>query len=82
MDSQKVDLFIMTNAEYFEAHQLAEIKERLLNCSLDNPITALFFATSCMAKSVLPSCALAKKTKTIRCNNSRILFINSLLMIN
>lgn len=31
MDSQKVDLFIMTNAEYFEAHQLAEIKERLLN---------------------------------------------------
>lgn len=30
MDAQKVDMFIMTNAKYFESHQIAQIRERLL----------------------------------------------------
>ena len=30
MDTQKVDMFIMTNGKYFEAHQLNLIRERLL----------------------------------------------------
>ena len=30
MDSQKVDLFMMTNGKYFESHQIAEIRNRLL----------------------------------------------------
>ena len=30
MDAQKVDLYIMTNAKYFESHQIAQIRERLL----------------------------------------------------
>lgn len=30
MDSQKVDLFIISNSKYFEPHQLFQIKERLL----------------------------------------------------
>ncbi|MBL7928821.1 MAG: TM2 domain-containing protein [Bacteroidia bacterium] len=31
MDSQKVDLFLMTNAKFFESHQVQMIRERLLN---------------------------------------------------
>ena len=30
MDSQKVDLFIMTNGKYFESHHVAQIRDRLL----------------------------------------------------
>lgn len=30
MDSQKVDMFIMSNGKYFESHQLPRIRERLL----------------------------------------------------
>lgn len=30
MDAQKVDMFIMTNAKFFESHQLNLIRERLL----------------------------------------------------
>ncbi len=30
METQKVDMFIMTNAKYFETHQINEIRERLL----------------------------------------------------
>ena len=30
MDSQKVDMFIMTNGKFFESHQVASIRERLL----------------------------------------------------
>ncbi len=30
MDVQKVDLFIMANGKYFESHQVAQIRERLL----------------------------------------------------
>ena len=30
MDSQKVDLFIISNSKYFDSHQLFQIKERLL----------------------------------------------------
>ncbi|MDA3945027.1 MAG: TM2 domain-containing protein [Bacteroidetes bacterium] len=30
MESQKVDLFILTNGKYFESHQVAQIRERLL----------------------------------------------------
>lgn len=30
MDAQKVDLFLMTNARYFESHQMLQIRERLL----------------------------------------------------
>ena len=31
MDTQKVDMYIMTNAKYFEAHQIPIIRERLLS---------------------------------------------------
>lgn len=30
MDSQKVDLFIMTNGKFFESHEVAAIRDRLL----------------------------------------------------
>jgi len=30
MDSQKVDMFIMSNGKFFEAHQMNMIRERLL----------------------------------------------------
>lgn len=30
MDAQKVDMFIMTNAKYFESHQIPAIREKLL----------------------------------------------------
>ncbi|MBI3235191.1 MAG: TM2 domain-containing protein [Bacteroidetes bacterium] len=30
MDAQKVDMFIMTNAKFFESHQVNAIRERLL----------------------------------------------------
>lgn len=30
MDSQKVDMFIMSNSKYFESHNLPSIRERLL----------------------------------------------------
>ena len=30
MDSQKVDMFIMGNAKFFEAHQVGTIRDRLL----------------------------------------------------
>lgn len=29
MDSQKLDMYLMTNSKYFEAHQIAEIRTRL-----------------------------------------------------
>ncbi len=31
MESQKVDMFIMTNGKYFESHHLGQIRERLIN---------------------------------------------------
>jgi TM2 domain-containing membrane protein YozV len=31
MDTQKVDMYIMTNAKYFEAHQIPIIRDRLLS---------------------------------------------------
>jgi len=34
MDAQKVDMFIMTNGKYFESHQVAQIRDSLIN--LDN----------------------------------------------
>ena len=30
MDSQKVDMFIMTNSKFFESHEVAAIRDRLL----------------------------------------------------
>ena len=30
MESQKVDMFIMTNAKFFESHQIHAIRERLI----------------------------------------------------
>ena len=30
MESQKVDLFIMTNGKFFETHQIMQIRDRLL----------------------------------------------------
>lgn len=30
MESQKVDMFIMANGKYFEAYQLAQIRDRLM----------------------------------------------------
>ena len=35
MESQKVDMFMMTNAKFFEGHQLNAIRERLLNMDDD-----------------------------------------------
>jgi TM2 domain-containing membrane protein YozV len=34
MDAQKVDMFIMTNGKFFESHQVAQIRDRLI--SLDD----------------------------------------------
>ncbi len=31
MDAQKVDMFLMTNAKFFESHHLGSIREQLLN---------------------------------------------------
>lgn len=31
MEAQKVDMFIMSNSRYFESHQMAAIRDRLLN---------------------------------------------------
>lgn len=31
MDSQKVDLFIMTNSKFFESYQVPHIRQKLLN---------------------------------------------------
>lgn len=30
MDAQKVDMFIMTNGKFFESHQVAQIRDRLI----------------------------------------------------
>lgn len=30
MDAQKVDMFLMTNAKYFEGHQVNAVREKLL----------------------------------------------------
>ncbi len=35
MDAQKVDMFIMANAKYFESHHLNMIRERLLSMDDD-----------------------------------------------
>ena len=39
MDSQKVDMYIMSNAKFFESHQINAIRERLL--ALDDSKWAL-----------------------------------------
>jgi len=31
MDAQKVDMFIMSNGKFFESHQVAQIRDRLLH---------------------------------------------------
>jgi TM2 domain-containing membrane protein YozV len=31
MDAQKVDMYMMMNGKYFEAHQLSEVREKLLS---------------------------------------------------
>lgn len=36
MDAQKVDMFIMTNAKFFESHQIGMIRERLLELDDSN----------------------------------------------
>lgn len=52
MDSQKVDMFIMTNGKFFHSHQIPQLRERLLqlddnkmimiqSLSLKNPQTSL-----------------------------------------
>ena len=35
MDAQKVDMFIMANAKYFESHHLNRVRERLLAVNED-----------------------------------------------
>jgi len=44
MDAQKVDLFIMTNAKYFEGHQINAIREKLL--SLDDSKAVMLHSIS------------------------------------
>ena len=39
MDAQKVDMFIMTNAKFFESHQINMVRDRLI--ALDNSKWAL-----------------------------------------
>ncbi len=36
MESQKVDLFIMTNSKFFESHHLQAIRDRLLELDGEN----------------------------------------------
>jgi len=31
MDAQKVDMYITTNAKFFESHQVAQLRDRLIN---------------------------------------------------
>jgi TM2 domain-containing membrane protein YozV len=31
MDAQKVDMFILTNGKFFEAHQVAQIREKIIS---------------------------------------------------
>jgi hypothetical protein len=35
MDTQKVDMFLMTNSKYFEGHQVPMIREQLMEASDD-----------------------------------------------
>ena len=35
MESQKVDMFVMSNAKYFEGHQIPQIRKRLLELDDD-----------------------------------------------
>ena len=55
MDAQKVDMFLMTNAKFFESHQIPMIREQLLglddskwiylqSLSLKDPTTALIIS--------------------------------------
>lgn len=55
MDSQKVDMFLMTHSKYFESHQIPMIREQLLalddskwtymqSLSLKDPTTALIIS--------------------------------------
>lgn len=55
MDTQKVDMFLMTHAKYFESHQIPMIREQLLalddskwvylqSLSLKDPTTALIIS--------------------------------------
>lgn len=39
MDAQKVDMFIMTNGKFFESHQVAMIREQLLQMDESKWIT-------------------------------------------
>ena len=43
MDAQKVDMFIMSNGKFFESHQLAMIRERLI--ALDDSKWAMLSTT-------------------------------------
>jgi len=43
MDSQKVDMFVMTNSKYFETHQMKHIQEQLKN--IDETKWSLLYAT-------------------------------------
>ena len=35
MDSQKVDMYILTNAKYFESHHIPQIRDRLIQLDDD-----------------------------------------------
>ena len=41
MESQKVDMFMMANAKFFEGHQLNTIRERLLQMDDDKWVNLL-----------------------------------------
>lgn len=41
MEAQKVDMFMMTNAKFFEGHQLNAIRERLLQMDDDKWVNLL-----------------------------------------
>ncbi|WP_338409042.1 TM2 domain-containing protein [uncultured Flavobacterium sp.] len=42
MDSQKVDMFMMTNAKFFEGHQLQYVREKVLAMDEDKWVSLQF----------------------------------------
>jgi len=42
MDAQKVDIYLMTNAKYFEAHQINAVRDKLI--ALDDSRTMMLHA--------------------------------------
>ena len=55
MEAQKVDMFMMTNAKFFEGHQLNAIRERLLQMDDDKWVNLLALQLKDPTSSLLVS---------------------------